>query len=518
MKQNRAEEKFLATLASAMNSFGGTAVHGAALNGNCRAIEKIASCIEDSTKLSKILNSQDYDGLTALHCCCRGISSKRDPPAGSRGDHLETLRLLLNIGADCTICDYSEGNALFYLSFQCLSENALPAIDLLLEAGCDPTVEDALGWNSLHAAHASCLREKDGEHVLSVRRKIYEKLSDHVRKTNPSFFDTFDKDKPRNFGNAANRESGPQRSLTAEQKFSVLHKNLSLEGIADFIKRRLSPSPSDQEGSESSSSSESSPSSGKGLKIVVMAGAGMSVAAGIPDYRSGKGIYTTGRASPFTAAALQEDPEKFFGVVRQMIGSSNDGTAPKPTLTHWFVRLLAEKGLLLRLYTQNVDGLETLTGLDPELFVEAHGNLRTGRCTKCQRAFEQDEFKAKIQNEKVPLCPDCSAIVRPNVVFFGEPLSTRFFRMNHDDLEQADLLIVIGTTLVVYPFASLTNKVSPLTPRVLFNNEPSGPFTKWDSEHNYRDVFCPGPCDSSVSSLLSALSWSGDLAALSSVQ
>ena len=101
----------------------------------------------------------------------------------------------------------------------------------------------------------------------------------------------------------------------------------------------------------------------------------------------------------------------------------------------------------------------------------------------------------------------CASVVRPQVVFFGESLGPRFFQTLQQDLETCDLLIVMGTSLLVYPFAGLANRVSLLTPRLLLNREPTGPFKKNKQQElfNYRDVAVLGDCDDGVTQLASLL-------------
>jgi len=86
-----------------------------------------------------------------------------------------------------------------------------------------------------------------------------------------------------------------------------------------------------------------------------------------------------------------------------------------------------------------------------------------------------------VSNGIIPTCVKCSGVCRPDVVFFGESLPTRFLDMRKKDLAECDLLIIIGTSLVVYPFAGLVNEVKAEVPRLLINKESVGPFQK-----NYR--------------------------------
>jgi NAD+-dependent protein deacetylase sirtuin 2 len=112
--------------------------------------------------------------------------------------------------------------------------------------------------------------------------------------------------------------------------------------------------------------------------------------------------------------------------------------------------------------------------------------------------------------------------VKPDIVFFGENLPERFFKYHIKDLEAADLLIIMGTSLIVHPFASLINMVSASCPRVLLNRESVGEIPKamhalgyraglWFGDGNIRDVKCLGECDDLVHDFASHLGWSEDL-------
>ena len=131
---------------------------------------------------------------------------------------------------------------------------------------------------------------------------------------------------------------------------------------------------------------------GKCTNIITMAGAGISTSAGIPDFRSpDSGIYSKlkGFDLPYPEAIFeveyfQEHPEPFFALVKEMYPKSY-----KPTPCHYFLRMLYERGLLLRHYTQNVDALERIAGIPEEKIVEAHGTLHTSHCIKksCSKEY-----------------------------------------------------------------------------------------------------------------------------------
>lgn len=273
--------------------------------------------------------------------------------------------------------------------------------------------------------------------------------------------------------------------------------------------------------------------SDKCQKIVTMAGAGISTSAGIPDFRSpGTGLYDNlqkynlpSPQSVFDISYFDNNPEPFFMLSKELW----PGTF-KPTICHYFIKLLDEKKKLSQHFTQNIDTLERVAGLTDDKLVEAHGTFNTGHCRKCSHSYTQDWMKEKIFSEEssVPKCEqeDCDGVVKPDIVFFGESLPPKFGeRLTH--LEECDMLIILGTSLVVQPFASLVSRVKEDVPRLYINLEKTGsgdshPITvlmfgggfAFDQEDNIRDVFWEGTCDNGCTALADLLGWGDELRSL----
>jgi len=215
----------------------------------------------------------------------------------------------------------------------------------------------------------------------------------------------------------------------------------------------------------------------------------------------------------FEISYFRKNPEPFYSLAKELFPQELT-----PTPAHNFVRLLHNKGLLLRHYTQNIDGLERIAGVPSGKIVEAHGSFHTSHCMKssCRKEYSFDWMKEKITLGSVPKCIDCQSTVKPDVVFFGESLSPRFFSSAMNDFPKCDLLLIMGTSLIVQPFAHLVNQVSSDTPRVLINREVVGVgsiFSKgldFKSDKN-RDVAILGDCDEGVRQLAEALGWKDEL-------
>eukprot|EP00057_Strongylocentrotus_purpuratus_P033119 XP_790234.2 PREDICTED: NAD-dependent protein deacetylase sirtuin-2 [Strongylocentrotus purpuratus] len=297
--------------------------------------------------------------------------------------------------------------------------------------------------------------------------------------------------------------SGQEEKPKPEQ----LLKELTLEGIADFIKE------------------------GKCKKVIVMSGAGISTSAGIPDFRTpGTGLYDNlqkynlpNPQAIFEIGFFKQNPEPFFTLSKELFPG-----AFYPTPSHFFIHLLHEKGILLRHYTQNIDGLDRMAGVPDELIMEAHGSFHTGHCLNCNEMYTEESMREKIMADLIPRCAKCNetGVVKPDVVFFGESLPPRFPTLVSEDFPQCDLLIVMGTSLVVQPFASLIDKVPETTPRLLINMEKSGKADPmmmmfgfpsgmdFDSDDKYRDVAYIGPCDEGCEKLAGFVGWKKEMTVL----
>ncbi|KAL8728145.1 MAG: hypothetical protein Q9166_005595 [cf. Caloplaca sp. 2 TL-2023] len=252
---------------------------------------------------------------------------------------------------------------------------------------------------------------------------------------------------------------------------------------------------------------------GRAKKIVLMTGAGISTAAGIPDFRSpDTGIYANLAKlnlpypeAVFDISYFRSNPLPFYTLAHELYPGQY-----KPTISHCFVRLLSDKGLLLKLFTQNIDCLERAAGVPNEKIIEAHGSFARQRCIDCRTAYPDDLMKQAIKRREVPHCTQaqCNGLVKPDIVFFGEALP-EVFHQNRGLPGLADLAIIMGTSLTVQPFASLPGFCSEGVPRILLNSERVGSLGS-----RADDVLLLGDCDAGVRQLASALGWLEELEAL----
>lgn len=255
-------------------------------------------------------------------------------------------------------------------------------------------------------------------------------------------------------------------------------------------------------------------------KIVCLVGAGLSTASGIPDFRTpGSGIYDNLQKYnlPYPEAIFELDyflqnPTPFYQFCREIYPGKY-----KPCLAHYFLKFLQDKGILLRVYTQNIDGLELQSGLSPESVVGAHGGFSSASCSSCGHPHDQEIVKNRILEEQLPiLCQQklCNGFVKPDIVMFGENLPSRFFTLQSDDFNECDLLLVTGTSLVVQPFGSLVNSPSDHVPRVLLNREVVYPFS-YVKKDRKSDHILEGDIVQGVRRLMLAAGWRRELIELS---
>ena len=181
--------------------------------------------------------------------------------------------------------------------------------------------------------------------------------------------------------------------------------------------------------------------------IVFFGGAGVSTESGIPDFRSEDGLYRTKYAYPpetiLSADFFHTHPAEFFDFYR-------DKMLPlwaKPNAAHKTLAALEEKGKLLAVVTQNIDGLHQKAG--SKRVYELHGTVHKNTCLKCGKNYDA-RFIA--ESEGIPRC-SCGGIIKPDVVLYGEPLDGDTVTGAVEAIAQADTLIVAGTSLTVYPAA-----------------------------------------------------------------
>lgn len=227
-------------------------------------------------------------------------------------------------------------------------------------------------------------------------------------------------------------------------------------------------------------------------RIAFLTGAGISVSAGIPDFRSpGTGLYSKLEKynlpypeAIFELGYFRNNPKAFYTLSNGFLTAE-----VRPTTSHFFQKMISDMGVLEQSFTQNIDSLELEAGLPEGKLCQAHGHMRSCHCINCHKEKDINKMMESIKTETIYSC-ECNGLVKPDIVFFGEKLPIDFFKKSNL-LKYVDLAIVMGTSLVVFPFASLVSMIPKEVPIVLINRDES-----LQGESNY--LFMGGDLDQNV--------------------
>ncbi|KZT21202.1 SIR2-domain-containing protein [Neolentinus lepideus HHB14362 ss-1] len=277
--------------------------------------------------------------------------------------------------------------------------------------------------------------------------------------------------------------------------------------------------------------------------IIILTGAGISVSCGIPDFRSRNGLYAQLKEKNeyelddpqqmFDIEYFRENPTVFYSFASQIYPSN---FTPSPC--HRFIKLIEDKGKLLRNYTQNIDTLETLAGVQNVL--QCHGSFATASCLNCRVKVPGVEIEQDILQRRVPLCKICNAelsnsrkpsskkkgkkkgkklgstwdsdesndpeerdyppgIMKPDITFFGEKLNDAFDHALMEDRDKVDLLVIMGTSLQVAPVSETITYLPHSVPQILINKTPI--------KHINPDIVLLGNADDIVHHLCAKSGW-----------
>lgn len=189
--------------------------------------------------------------------------------------------------------------------------------------------------------------------------------------------------------------------------------------------------------------------------IVFFGGAGVSTESGIPDFRSVDGLYNQKYKYPpetiISHSFYVRKPEEFYEFYKEKMLF----TDVKPNAAHLKLADLEKQGKLKAVVTQNIDGLHQVAGSEEVL--ELHGSVHRNYCQKCGKFFDLAYVK---NSSGVPLCDECKGMIKPDVVLYEEGLDQQTISKTVQHISKADMLIIGGTSLAVYPAAGLIDYFS----------------------------------------------------------
>lgn len=207
-------------------------------------------------------------------------------------------------------------------------------------------------------------------------------------------------------------------------------------------------------------------------RIVAFTGAGISTESGIPDYRGPGGVWE--RNAPPTLADFRENPETRRAYWRERRERYPELRSRAPNAGHRALARLEGAGLLTHVITQNIDGLHQRAGSDPERTIELHGTAHAVRCLDCGATWPAEEIQQRLIDEEIPACARCGGMLRAATILFGQALPEEALRQAFAVARASDLLLVIGSSLVVQPAARIPEAaVAAGAALAIVNNEPT---------------------------------------------
>jgi len=213
-------------------------------------------------------------------------------------------------------------------------------------------------------------------------------------------------------------------------------------------------------------------------RVVVFTGAGISTESGLPDFRSPGGIWDRFDPDDFTYEKFISSP-KARHKQWQMFKEGGLITEVKPNPAHYAIAELDRLGKLNCVITQNVDNLHQKAGVPTDKVFELHGNMQWAVCLSCGKRYPMAQIKARLETgEEIPDCEVCHGILKPDAVFFGEPLPIEVFEEAAYRSRNCDLFIVIGSTLIIYPAAEMPGYAIKMGAKLVIINLSSTPMDK----------------------------------------
>lgn len=223
----------------------------------------------------------------------------------------------------------------------------------------------------------------------------------------------------------------------------------------------------------------------KSSRIVVFTGAGISTESGVSDYRSKGGIWD--RFQPITIQEFLTDTEKRREYWRRKKEMFTEIKNARPNKGHLAIRRLEDQGKLLGIITQNIDGFHKEAG--NQRVLELHGTNREVICLHCKKIGPFDPvYERLLGGEETPDCKDCGGLLKPNTISFGQDLNMKVFHQALEWVQGCDLLLAVGSTLIVEPAASLPLMAKQSGAALIIINRDPTPVDEWADLVIHADI------------------------------
>ena len=232
-----------------------------------------------------------------------------------------------------------------------------------------------------------------------------------------------------------------------------------------------------------------------GEKILIFTGAGISTGSGIPDFRGPEGVWKR-RAPVYYQDFISSEEARIEHWDYKLEGWPLFKAA-RPNATHLAMVKLEREGKLLKVVTQNIDGLHQKAGTSRELLVELHGTSSEVECQSCHRRYDPDPHFAQFkETRRPPICPECGGLLKPATISFGQNLREEDIRASEEAAAQADLVVALGSSLSVYPAASVPLRAADRgIPYIIINRGPTehddNPLVSLRLEGDVAEIFPP---------------------------
>ncbi|GAB6267528.1 MAG: NAD-dependent protein deacylase Cob2 [Smithella sp.] len=234
-------------------------------------------------------------------------------------------------------------------------------------------------------------------------------------------------------------------------------------------------------------------------KLVVFTGAGISTESGIPDFRGPDGLWTKVDPEDFTIDKFLRSGETRTKVWYYLV-EGGLMTNAQPNQAHKAIAELEKMNKLSSIITQNIDNLHQKAGNNPKKVHELHGNMEWLVCLDCGERYDLELMRQKHPSpDRFPVCEKCKGILKPDVVFFGEMLPQDTLRIAEHESEKCDLLMVIGSSLVVYPAAYMPIYAKQSGAKIVIINMGS------TGHDDIADVFINAPAGDTMTKIMEKL-------------